>query len=344
VYHPKSMQENNKKMNGEDFLKNLPLQAEEIGFKPDEMLPCRKCARTNPPNRVKCLYCGAELEISAETATRIAPNLRKLENWENGFNLIYSPGTESVSAETTAKIAKLLGLEREVLQKIFDARKALPVGRCETMKEAEILQNRLRESGLKTLIVADENLAADNLPKRLRGLEFRDDKLLLILFNNDEVEEINAEDLILMVSGAIFLKAVESTEARKKGESRILDATETASDEALIDIYSRNESGGYRILTKGFDFSGLGAEKGILARENIKKLVAKLHAVAPNAKLVDDYLALRNVLGEVWEVEQRKDSQGLTRQRFGKFDLSNVSTSSNLQQFTKYSRLQRHIL
>jgi hypothetical protein len=182
------------------------------------------------------------------------------------------------------------------------------------------------------------------LPKRLRGLEFDNDKILLILFNNDEVEEISTEDLILIVSGAIFQKAVEATEARKKGESKILDATETASDESLIDIYTKNNPNGYRILTKGFDFSCLGAEKGILARENIKKLVAKLQTAAPNAKLIDDYLALRNILGEVWEIEQRKDSQGLTRQRFGKFDLSNVSTSNNLQQFTKYSRLQRHIL
>jgi len=338
------MQENNKNLNAEDFLKNLPVQAEEIGFKPDELIHCQKCSRTNPPNRLKCLYCGAELEISAETAANFKPNLRKLESWESGFNLISTPKDEKVSAEAVAQAAKIIGLDKEVLQKIFDAGKPLPAVRCETAREAGILQNRLREIGLETSIVADEKLAAENLPKRLRGLEFQDDKILLILFNNDEVEEISAADLNLIVTGAIFQKAVEATEARKKGESKILDATETASDESLIDIYTKNNPNGYRILTKGFDFSCLGAEKGILARENIKKLVAKLQTAAPNAKLIDDYLALRNILGEVWEIEQRKDSQGLTRQRFGKFDLSNVSTSNNLQQFTKYSRLQRHIL
>jgi hypothetical protein len=338
------MQENNKNPETEDFLKNLPVQLEEIGFKPEEMAACQKCSRLNAPNRLKCMYCGAELEVSAETAAKIAPNLRKLENWENGFNLIYSPKTENVDAENAAQAAKLIGLEKDVLQKIFDARKSLPVVRCETAREAEILQNRLGELGLETSIVADERLAAENLPKRLRGLEFRDDKILLILFNNDEVEEIRAEDLSLIVSGAIFQKAVESTEARKKGESKILDATETASDESLIDIYGKNDSSGYRILTKGFDFSCLETEKGILARENIKKLVARLQSVAPNAKLVDDYPAIRNLLGEIWEIEQRKDSQGLARQRFGKFDLSSVSSSNNLQQFTKYSRLQRHII
>jgi len=338
------MQEDNQQPEPEDFLKDLPLQTEEIGYKPDEMIACKKCSRTNPPNRLKCMYCGAQLELSDEQTAVIAPVLRKLENWENGFNLIYLPKSENVSAETTAQIAKLIGLEKEVLQKIFEVNKTLPIVRGESAKEAEILQNRLKDLNLETSVVSDASLAAEDLPKRLRGLEFHDDTILLILFNNDEIAQIKAEDLILIVSGVIFQKAVESTEARKKGETKILDATETASDEVLIDIYSRRDAAGYRILTKGFDFSCLGAEKGILARENIKKLVKAFQAFAPNAKLVDDYLSVRSILGNIWEVEQRKDSQGLTRQRFGKFDLSNISSSNNLQQFTKYSRLQRHIL
>lgn len=330
--------------NPEDFLKDLPTRAEEIGYKPDEMVVCPKCARANPPIRLKCMYCGAQLEISAENAARITPVLRKLEIWENGFNLIYQPDAGSVSDKIAAQTAKLVGMEKETLQKIFEARKPLPVARCETAKEAEILQNRLNENGLETIVIADENLAADNLPKRLRGLEFQDDKILLILFNRDEVEEIKAEELVLIVSGAIFEKAVEAVEARKKGENKILDATETASDESLIDIYTKENPQGWRILTKGFDFSCLGAEKGILARENIKKLEGKLQRIAPNARIVDDYLSVRSVLGEIWEVEQRKDSQGLTRQRFGKFDLSNITSSNNLRQFTKYSRLQWYLL
>ncbi len=338
------MQEDNQPTNDDEFLKNLPIQAEDIAFKPEELISCGKCSRTNPPTRLKCVYCGAELELSAEQIGKIAPTLRKLENWENGFNLIYLSKGENIDVDETAQIAKFLGLESEVLQAIFETQKPLPIARAESAKEAEILQNRLKESGLETLVISDAALAAENFPKRLRGLEFLGDKILLILFNNDEVEEINAEDLSLIISGAIFQKAVESTEKRKKGESKILETFETASDEILVDIYSKNDSTGYRILTKGFDFSGLEKEKGMLARENIKKLIAKLQTTAPNAKLIDNYTAVRSVLGNVWEIEQRKDSQGLTRQRFGKFDLSNISSSNNLQQFTKYSRLQWHIL
>lgn len=338
------MQENNNNPTDEDFLKNLPLQSEEIGFKPDEMLLCGKCTRTNPPNRLKCMYCGAELEISAEQAGNIKPALRKLELWAQGFNLIYLPNDEQVGAEQIRRIAQFLSCEKEFLQKIFDTRKPLPLVRCETAKEAEILQNRLHEAGVRTSVVADEALAAETPPKRLRNLELRDKYVLLTIFNTGKIEILNIEDLKIVVSGAIFQKAVEATEARKKGVTKILDATETASDEALIDIYTADDSNGYRILTKGFDFSCLGAEKGILARDNIKKLAGKLQTIAPHARLIDDYLAVRSVLGEVWEVEQRRDSQGLSRQRFGKFDLSSVSSSNNSQQFTKYSRLQWHIL
>lgn len=121
----------------------------------------------------------------------------------------------------------------------------------------------------------------------------------------------------------------------------MLDATETASDEMLIDIYGKDDQIGFRIEQKGFDFSCLGDEKKILAAQNIKLLVEKLKRFAPNAKVSEDYLKVREFLGEIWEVEHRKDSQGLKRHSFGKFDFSNLATSNNLGQFTKYSRLQR---
>ena len=311
------MQENNPDKTADDFLKDLPVRSEEVGFQPGEMVACGKCARRNAPNRLKCMYCGAALEISAEQAARIKPVLRKLENWEQGFNLIYTPNDERFSAEAVAELARLIGREPEFMQNVLTARRPVPVARCETQREAVILKNHLDERGFGNFIVGDEALAAEIAPKRLRGLEIRDGYLFLTLFNTNEIEVVSFEDLRVIVAGAIFQKAIESTEARKKGESRMLDATETASDESLIDLYTEKNSNGYRVLTKGFDFSCLGAEKGMLAGDNLRRLAGRLQKLAPHARLVDDYLALRNVLGEVWEVEQRRDSQGLTRQRFG---------------------------
>ena len=323
---------------------NLQIQTEDIAFKPEEMISCGECARKNPPNRFKCFYCGAALEITDEQASNIQPNLRKLEDWEKGYNLIYAPVSNSENEFDLTETAKILNLENEDLQKILQAKKPLPVARAESEKEAEIVAKKLGERGFNISIVSDEALAADRLPTRLRSLEFEDGKLILIYFNTDEIAEIEREDLILIVSGAVFERKTESIEKRKKGESKILDLTETASDEVLMDIYSRENSNGYRILAKGFDFSCLETDKGILAVENMRKLVAKLREFAPNAKFVGDYLAVREVLGNVWEIEQRKNSQGLKRHSFGKFDFANVATSNNTQQFTKYSRLQWHIL
>lgn len=328
----------------ENWLKKLPVMTEEIAFKPEEMVACGACQRTNPPTRVKCFYCGKELEISAEQSKRIKTNLRKLEAWEKGFNLIYTPNPNNFAENSLGEIAKIVNLETATLEKICASQTALPLARVESEKEAEIIGERLKEFGFETLILSDEKLAANKMPQRLRGVEFWDDKLILVLFNTDEIVEIDVQDLVLMVSGAIFERTTSSIENRKKGENILLDSTETASDEMLFDIYSRSDVEGFRVFAKGFDFSSLEAEKGMTANENLKKLAEKLKSVAPNLKTVENYASVRESLASIWEAEEMKDSKGLTRQKFGKFNLENITKISNWTQFNKFSRLQRHIL
>lgn len=338
------MEKSNEKNNQEAWLRDLPVQTENIAFKPEEMILCEKCQRKNPPNRLKCFYCAAELVLTAEQAELVKPVLRKLEIWEKGFNLIIQTDATKLNEVNTSEIAKNIGVEADVVHKIVESGKNVPLARAESESEAETVKRILQRHGLKTVIVSDERLALEKVHRRLRGLEFTDEKLRLVLFNLDEIVEIMRKDLVLIVTGAVFEKKTESLEKRKKGESKILDATETASDEMLIDIYSGDDSIGFRILSKGFDFSCLETEKTMLATENMKRLAVKLQEFAPNAKKVSDYLSVREVLGNVWELEARKDSLGLKRHSFGKFDFTNVASSNNLQQFTKYSRLQWQIL
>lgn len=329
----------------EESLKEMPVQTENIAYDSSEMIACVKCERANPPNRLKCLYCGAQLEFSDEQSGYIKPVLRRLEAWEKGFNLIYMPEVSAeIDSQTIKEISRMTRIETDVLQKLFEARKALPLARAESEKEAEIVRQRFGELGIYTLILSDEKLAAENLPKRLRGLEFSGDTILLKVFNTDEIFEARSENLFLIVTGAVFQKRVEATEKRgKKGENILLAATETATDEKLFDIYFQNQETGFRITQKGFDFSSLGEEKSLLAAENIARLAHKLKAFAPNSKLVEDYLQIRAVLGNVWEISEQKDSKGLVRERFGKFNLGNVTNVSNLEQFTKYSRMQKEV-
>lgn len=339
------MEKNPENLYSNEWLNNLPVTAENPAFAADEMIACSKCQRSNPPTRLKCLYCGAELEFSDAQTANLKPVLRKMEAWEKGFNLIYLPEEKSLNETDIKEIGILTRLETDAVQNIIEAKKPLPLARAESEKETEIVRNKLREFGVETFVIPDEALRVEKPPRRLRGLEFSENKIILILFNEDEIREMSRENLSLIVSGAVFMKKVEATEKRnRKGENKILKTVEMASDEILIDIYSRADSIGYRIEQKGFDFSALGAEKGILAAENTRKLIEKLREFAPRAKFVDDYLKIRAVLGSVWEIEQRTDSQGLKRERFGRFNLGNVTTVNNLAQFIKYSRLQWHLL
>jgi len=326
----------------DDWLKDLPVQSENVHFKPDEMNNCAKCERLNPPTRLNCFYCGGELVVTEAQSKFIKPNLRKLEIWEKGFNVIYTPN-QPFDETKLADAAKLLNLEKEILEKISKANNPLPLARAESQREAEVVQTRLRESAIETFVLSDEALAVEEPPRRLRGIEFSDEKLNLILFNQNETAEIQLEDLALIVTGSVSERKIAATEKyNKKGENKILDSSETASDEVLIDVYQRRDSTGFRVYSKGFNFSCLGAAKEILAKDNIKKLAGKLCEYAPEAKYVDDYLLNRIVLADIWEVEQKADSQGLKREGFGKFNLCSVTTVSNLSQFTKYSRLQWH--
>ena len=149
----------------------------------------------------------------------------------------------------------------------------------------------------------------------------------------------------MIITGKIFERRIEAIEKRnRKGENKILQASETAFDEFLIDIYVKDDAIGFRILEKGFDFSCLGEEKELLASKNMPKLIEKLKKLVDGGKFVDDYVSIREILGKVWEIENRTESQGFKRKGFGNLNLENLSIASNLAQFTKYSRLQKHIL
>lgn len=341
MYNLKFMDENNP----DDWLKDLPVRAENVAFAPEEILTCAKCDRPNPPTRLNCFYCGAELSFSESQKRYLTPKYRKLDLWEKGFNLIHLPQSTITENAKVSAAAKFLITEEKTFVRMLKANAALPLARVESSAEAELIRSRLLEFGIESLIVSDESLADKNPPRRLRGIEFFDDKLILILFNQNQIIEISPDDLSLIVAGAVFRRKIEATEKHnKKGDNQLLDTIETASDESLMDIYSRHDSHGFRIHGAGFDFSSLEAEKQLLAKDNMKKLGERLRQVAPQANYLDDYVSNRIFLANIWETDQRTDSQGLKREGFGKFNMENVTTISNLSQFTKYSRLQRHLL
>jgi hypothetical protein len=310
-----------KPSNAEQWLKELPVTREKPGFEPEEMIACDKCSRKNPPTRLNCVYCGEQLKLSGAQADTAAPNLRQMEAWEKGSNIILlrrpgdSPPENSLSEENIRTVAQLLRWEPQDVKTFLQKESSLPVAKTESVQEAELIKQRLADAGFDSFILPDEEIAAETPARRLRGIEFNDDAIAFQLFNGGEPERAAWSDLALLVKGSLFEKKIASTEKRKKNEEKqVVESSETSHDEPVLDIYSRENGTGWRILTKGFDFSCLGAGKSLLAVENIKRLAELIERHAANIRVDDGYLKTRYLLGKVWD--------------------------NNNSQFTKYSRLQ----
>ncbi len=318
-------------------------QTENLAYEKEKLIACGNCSRMNPPNRLNCMYCGGELELEVIDASSIKTNLRKLEAWERGINIILRE-TDAINFDAN-KCATFLSMDAADLSIIVEAGTPLPIARVESEKEADILLAGLEQFGLKCTSIKDDNLAADKPPVRLSGIEISHERLELKHFNTAKLTETAVADLVLIVPGSINESKIDSVEKRgRRNKTEMVDESATTADEAILDLYLRHDPIGFRVRLSGFDFSCLGEGKGLLAGENMRRLIDVLKELAPNAQFVNNYAAARQALGLVWEVESRKDSKGVLRAGFGKAEFGTVASTSNLNQFTKYSRLQWHLL
>lgn len=319
----------------------MEIQSENIAFGLDQMVGCTKCGRPNPPNRASCLYCAAALEIPSEMRGAARLNLRKLENWENGFNIVLLSQADGPDA---ASAAAYLKIEKKTLDRMLASPDPMPLARIESEAEAELAVERLAELGLTTTVVRDVELKIGKPNTRLRSIEFAAEDVCLTAFNTGESTTVAGDRIALIVIGHIFESEKESIGKGKKEKREMLAESASSSDDVLIDIYTADSAPGWRLTTKGFDFSTLGSEKRLLAAENIRIVLNKLITSAHKAKVADAYTGLIGPLSEVWEIDRRTDFEGIKRVRAFKSGFSTVERTSNLDQFTRYSRLQRILL
>lgn len=326
---------------GEELLDGLPVRSDEIGFRLEELFACSKCGRADRPGRAKCLYCGAELQNSAGTVD-VKPNLGKLEDWETGWNVIArSAGSSDLAAALEA--ARFPSTESSFVRKIFELRTPLPIARVRTESEAAAIKRRLANHGLETTVVPDEKLAACRSPVRLRGIELNSHNLPLKPFNGGPAFDLSVNRLALIVPGTIVQNRAETVEKRKRRENKTVFESMSATEELVIDLYAKDDPGGWRAQF-GFDFSCIGDQRTMFARENFRRLTGRLAEMALGAKVIDDYDLCRPLLDEIWEQQRRNESHGLQRSGFGRKELKSVAVKDNLEQFTKFSRLQWHLL
>ncbi|HEX6127303.1 MAG TPA: zinc ribbon domain-containing protein [Pyrinomonadaceae bacterium] len=334
------MNEKVDKFSDPEWLRNLPLRFEEIGYSPDELTECPKCGKPNAPNRAACLYCGTEL-INTRSK-RI--ELDEVESWENGFNVIATVSNEIQVERTVRELTATLRLEHQILERLLGSGKALPIARVSTGDTAAAISELLVTHGIETQTVRDADLLLDAPPRRLRSIEFGDDNLLLHPFSGGESIKLHRNDVAVIVWCVLLTEQLESTEQKKRRSVTTVSETQTSSDHLVLDVYSRADPTGWRVPISGFDFSSLGEHKSLLAQENIKCLGERISSSAPAARLVDDYRSVRPILEVCWPSEHRKDTQSSSLVTLGRNKKTRVFTTDNTTQVTKYSRLQWHLL
>src|SRR5882762_1652170 len=108
-------------------------------FASRDLICCRACKRSNPPNRVNCIYCGVTLPDD-ELKTRLQkPSPRKLSESEIGRSIIVTGRKEAeLSPETLSGVSELLSLSPGIVTSILYCGYAVPIARVSQEIEASL--------------------------------------------------------------------------------------------------------------------------------------------------------------------------------------------------------------
>ena len=314
--------------------------SEPQGFAPDQMITCDECLRANPPTRINCLYCSVPLPVNESTARLRRPLLRRPEKHQLGYNTIYLPGAEPLSAEALSEAASLLKLKETDLERIVGEGVPLPLARTASREEAELIFGRLEALGFRVVTLIDEGSV-----RRVRSMAFDESQLVMNAGQAKDEVAVPWANVLLLVPARLIEKRVEVKEVTtRRAENEILDTSEFFNDETVIDIYLSTHAETWRISARGFDFSCLGSEKALIANENMNRLQRRLITHATKARFDDSYKRLQPVLDLVWGPEQETKSSGWRRERPGKLSLGMATINSNESQFTRYSRLLYYVM
>jgi hypothetical protein len=324
----------------ENQFADIPLTEDDSRFSPDEMRRCAACGRSVPPNRTSCMYCGKPILSEAIDMAAAKINLQRPEPWEDGFSLVYS-GKAEPSAETISTASEIIQADNEQIAEALQTRTPVPLIYLKSLPDAELLASRLAEIGFGCAVVGDDLLQARTPPTRLRSILFESDGVFLEDFNSGKFVRADREEQMLIVAGRLVRTSIEISGKIKK---RVLsDANETTSskDEAVIDLYPKNDVYGFRIRAAGFDFSCLGDRMGPLAAANMTELIEKIRREFQDTVFIDS-TSVTDQLGLIWPPTETRESGGVSRSIFGGIRKESTTMADNTLQFTKFSRLQRH--
>ncbi len=308
-------------------------------FSVSELVQCGACARANPPTRASCLYCGAALEISALNAFSALP-IRKAEISSEVFHVV---AIARVQIKETAlnQLAELLNVKRFDLELLLAHPAGAPMLAVNSERQAQTAAAKLHELGVSAHYISDKQLAVEAASASVSALQVHDDGFVGTVGRNKQTVAASWDEITLVVIGRLYFETKEIDQKRTRAK-QIIDEREMLTDEAVLDIYARDDSHGWRIRAAGFNFSCLGEDKKLTTFENFTALTSLLREHATAAVFDDWYVRLRSALDSVWPREPVTSGKKRRRAAFGDFD-SSVTSIDNELQFTRYSRLVRYL-
>ena len=314
------------------------------GFAPAEMVTCKSCLRANPPTRSNCMYCGERLPASEKSDIVRAEAHAMPAETTGGFHVVLSAPTNELPDELRlAQIAARSGLTPADLQAALAAGKRLPLFKVDTAEQAHQFVVDFRALGIQTISLKDDDYNSRSAHKKISALEFSSAGVTgLVKISRERLFE-NWSDLILLVVGRLQTNNVEDVTRRKQGKQKQVDRRELIDDESVIDVYSRSNQEGWRILAGSFDFSCLDERKGITAFENFRALIEMFRERAENMEVENSYLKVRSLLAQVWPLRVETRTGGWRRSGGGKLEVSTLTTTDNEAQLTSYSRLMQFL-
>lgn len=307
-------------------------------FTASELVPCPACARANPPTRANCLYCSAGLGISIQPAIPTAGTAASAETDELVHVVLLTSALDQ--REPSAEFAQLINLSPEELNVLLHGQ-AAPLFCSKTASEAAVVCDKLKAIGIDAVTVSDKQLRLEAPPKQVRALTITADALTASVRRTGERIYAGWDDIVLIVLGRLYFTTREVEHASGKSE-KIIEERQLTSDEAVIDVYIRDDDCGWQIRAGSFDFSCLGANKRPTAFENFRGLKDLLQENAANSIFDGNYLRMRAVLSKVWPPEIKVAATEKRRAPMGAFDAT-TTISDNELQFTRYSRLLRFL-
>jgi hypothetical protein len=287
------------------------------------------------------LYCGAAFEVTEQNAFQSAPAPQPETTSENTFHIIALPAPVQPDDKALSEIAESLNIPPRELGSLISGLIGAPVFAANSEPQAQIVSEKLRERGLTTIIISDEQLAVQVAPKEIRALEIQSDSVIGNVRRGGERLITQWTDIALIVVGRFYFATTETDQKRNRSK-QVIDEREMLTDEAVLDIYLRDDATGWRIRAGRFDFSCLGEDKELTAFANFNALIDLLRQHATSAMCDDSYVRLRGALNNVWPDEPRTSTMEKRRIAFGGFDSSATITDNELQ-FTRYSRLLAYL-